>query len=66
MPNVRMRKGPRRARPVQQGLTARAEEVGRVRRHEVERARYEVEFAQKDGLQRDPEKRLVADAWRRI
>ncbi len=46
---------------VQQELVERAEEAERLRRHEVERARYEVELARRRYLQVDPDNRLVAD-----
>ena len=45
---------------VQQELEARGEEVDRLRRQQVERARYEAELAQRRFLRVDPEHRLVA------
>lgn len=47
---------------VQQELEARAEEVDRLRRQQVERARYEAELAQRRYLRVDPDNRLVADS----
>lgn len=47
---------------VQQELEARSEEVDRLRRQQVERARYEAELAQRRFLRVDPEHRLVADS----
>ena len=47
---------------VQQELEARAEEVDRLRRQQVERARYEAELAQRRFLRVDPDHRLVADS----
>lgn len=47
---------------VQQELTARAEDADRLRRHQVERARYDADLAQRRFLHVDPENRLVADA----
>ena len=46
---------------VQQELTARAEEADRLRRKQVERARYEADLAQHRYLQVDPDNRMVAD-----
>lgn len=46
---------------VQAELAARAEEADRLRRQQVERARYEVELARRRYLHVDPENRLVAD-----
>jgi len=43
-------------------LRARAEEVDRLRRHEIEHARYEAELAERRYRRVDPEHRLVADA----
>lgn len=43
-------------------LRARAEEVDRLRGHELERARYEAELAERRYRQVDPDHRLVADA----
>lgn len=47
---------------VQQELNARADEVDRLRRQQVERARYEAELAQRRYLRVDPDHRLVASA----
>jgi DNA invertase Pin-like site-specific DNA recombinase len=47
---------------VQQELSARAEDADRLRRQQVERARYEADVAQRRFLRVDPEHRLVADA----
>jgi hypothetical protein len=47
---------------VQQELTARDEEADRLRRQQVERARYEAELAQQRYLHVDPANRLVADS----
>ena len=46
----------------QQELTARGEEADRLRRQQVERARYEADLAERRFLQVDPDHRLVADA----
>jgi DNA invertase Pin-like site-specific DNA recombinase len=46
---------------VQQELVGRAEEADRVRRQQVERARYEADLAHRRFLRVDPENRLVAD-----
>ena len=46
---------------VQQELTDRAEEADRLRRKQVERARYEADLAQRRYLQVDPNNRMVAD-----
>lgn len=46
---------------VQAEVTARAEEADRLRRQQVERARYEAELAQRRYMRVDPENRLVAD-----
>src|SRR5215207_7687457 len=46
---------------VQEELTARADEADRLRRQQVERARYEAELAQRRFLRVDPDNRLVAD-----
>ena len=47
---------------VQQELQARLEEVDRLRKEQVERARYEAELAQRRYLRVDPDNRLVADS----
>jgi len=47
---------------VQQELEHHAEEVDRLRRQQVERARYEAELAQRRYLRVDPDHRLVADS----
>jgi DNA invertase Pin-like site-specific DNA recombinase len=47
---------------VQQELESRSEEVDRLRRQQVERARYEAELAQRRYLRVDPDNRLVADS----
>jgi len=47
---------------VQDELTARADEVDRLRRQQVERARYEAEMAQRRFLRVNPDNRLVADS----
>lgn len=47
---------------VQQELSTRAEEADRLRRQQVERARYEADLAQRRYMRVDPENRLVADA----
>jgi DNA invertase Pin-like site-specific DNA recombinase len=47
---------------VEQELAAREEEVDRLRRQQVERARYEADLAERRFLQVAPEHRLVADA----
>jgi hypothetical protein len=47
---------------VQDELEARAQEVDRIRRQQVERARYEAELAQRRYLRVDPDNRLVADS----
>ena len=47
---------------VQQELQARLEEADRLRRQQVERARYEAEMAQRRYLRVDPDNRLVADS----
>jgi DNA invertase Pin-like site-specific DNA recombinase len=46
---------------VQQELQARVEESDRLRKQQVERARYEAELAQRRYLRVDPENRFVAD-----
>ena len=46
---------------VQQELDQRIEEVDRLRRQQIERARYEAELAQRRFMQVDPGNRLVAD-----
>lgn len=46
---------------VQKELADRANEVDRLRRQQVERARYEAELAQRRYMQVDPDNRLVAD-----
>jgi DNA invertase Pin-like site-specific DNA recombinase len=43
-------------------LEARAQEVDRIRRQQVERAQYEAELAQRRYLRVDPDNRLVADS----
>lgn len=47
---------------VQQELQARLDESDRLRRQQVERARYEVDLAQRRYMRVDPENRLVADS----
>src|SRR5487761_1543461 len=47
---------------VQDELNARAEDVDRLRRQQVERARYDAELAQRRYLRVDPDNRLVADS----
>jgi len=47
---------------VQQELEQRLEEVDRLRRQRVERARYEADLAQQRFMQVDPKNRLVVDA----
>jgi DNA invertase Pin-like site-specific DNA recombinase len=47
---------------VQAELQARTEEADRLRRQQVERARYEAELAQRRYLRVDPDNRLVADS----
>lgn len=47
---------------VQQELSTRAEEADKLRRQQVERARYEADLAQRRFMRVDPENRLVADA----
>jgi DNA invertase Pin-like site-specific DNA recombinase len=47
---------------VQQELVEREEESDRLRRQQVERARYEADLAERRFLQVDPDHRLVADA----
>ncbi len=47
---------------VQDELNERAEEVDRLRRQQVERARYEAELAQRRYMRVDPDHRLVASA----
>ena len=47
---------------VQDELQARAGEADRLRRQQVERARYEAELAQRRYLRVDPDNRLVADS----
>ena len=47
---------------VQDELEARAQEVDRMRRQQVECARYEAELAQRRYLRVDPDNRLVADS----
>ncbi len=46
---------------VQAEVVARAEEADRLRRQQVERARYEADLAQRRYIRVDPENRLVAD-----
>ena len=43
-------------------LQSRAEEADRLRRQQVERARYEADLAQRRYLRVDPDNRLVADS----
>jgi hypothetical protein len=45
---------------VQDELAARADEAERLRRQQVDRARYEAELAQRRYLRVDPDNRLVA------
>jgi len=52
---------PEVALTVQQELTDRAQEADRLRRKQVERARYEADLAQRRYLQVDPDNRMVAD-----
>ena len=47
---------------VQQELQARLDESDRLRKQQVEQARYEAELAQRRYLRVDPENRLVADS----
>lgn len=47
---------------VQQELQSRIEEADRLRKQQVQRARYEAELAQRRYLRVDPENRLVADS----
>ena len=47
---------------VQQELDDRAEQVDRLRRQQIERARYEADLAQRRYLRVDPDNRLVADS----
>ncbi len=47
---------------VQQELQSRLDEADRLRRQQVERARYEVELAEQRYMQVDPRNRLVADS----
>ncbi len=47
---------------IQEELSSRAEEADRIRRQQVERARYEAELAQRRYLRVDPDNRLVADS----
>ena len=47
---------------VQRELQSRLEEADRLRRQQVERARYEAELSRRRFMQVDPENRLVADA----
>jgi len=49
---------------VQQELQARIEEVDKLRKKQVERARYEADLAQRRYLHVDPAHRLVADSPR--
>jgi hypothetical protein len=46
---------------VQQELEARSEDTDRLRRQQVERARYDAELARRRYMQVDPDNRLVAD-----
>ncbi len=55
----------RAALQVQQELEARAEEVNRLRRLEVDRARYDTDLAHRQYLHVDPENRLVAASLER-
>src|SRR5712692_12047188 len=48
--------------PVQQEMQARLDEVDRLRKKQVERARYEADLAQRRYLHVDPTNRLVADS----
>jgi len=50
------------AMAVQQELQSRLEEANRLRRQQVERARYEADLAEQRYMQVDPKNRLVADA----
>ena len=50
---------------VQKELETRVEDVDRLRRKQVERARYEVELARRRYMQVDPDNRLVADELER-
>jgi len=50
---------------VQEELQARIEEVDKLRKKQVERARYEADLAQRRYLHVDPANRLVADSLRR-
>ena len=47
---------------VQDELNARAEQIDKLRRQQVERARYEADLAQRRYLRVDPDNRLVADS----
>jgi len=47
---------------VQQEIQARVEDVDRLRRKQVERARYESDLAQRRYMHVDPANRLVADS----
>jgi len=47
---------------VQEELQARADEADRLRRQQVERARYEAELAQRRYIRVDPDNRLVAES----
>src|SRR4029077_17000111 len=47
---------------VQQEMQARLDEVDRLRKKQVERARYEADLAQRRSLHVDPANRLVADS----
>jgi hypothetical protein len=47
---------------VQEELQQRLDEADRLRRHQVERARYEADAARERFMQVDPKHRLVADA----
>ncbi|MBU6423456.1 MAG: recombinase family protein [Chloroflexi bacterium] len=47
---------------VQEEIAARADEADRLRRQQVERARYECDLAQRRYLRVDPDNRLVADS----
>ena len=47
---------------VEAELNLKSEEVDRLKKQEIERARYEVELARRRYLRVDPDNRLVADA----
>jgi hypothetical protein len=48
---------------VQKELQSRLEEADRLRRAQVERARFDAEQAQRRSMRVDPANRLVADSW---